>query len=229
MILSPTLKSLFRRIIVALFIVCLPLFCLSTTIRWAFNSPDVYVYGFEKYQITTATGIDEKELAEIAETIIEYWNSDTEFLEVFVGQFPLFNEREIIHMKDVKDLVDKVYLTQMLSLSAILILGALGFFRLRMGFVEPLAYRVFLSGLFGALTIVIVSIALAIGFPWFFHFFHVISFTNDFWQLDPTRDYLVILFPLGFWFDVTMLVVLLTLAEISALGVGGWFVRKVVR
>ena len=83
-----------------LFIVCLPLFCLSTTIKWAFNSADVYVYGFEKYQITTATGIDEKELAEIAETIIEYWNSDTEFLEVFVGQFPLFNEREIIHMKE---------------------------------------------------------------------------------------------------------------------------------
>lgn len=212
-----------------LFIVFLPLFCLLTTIKWAFNSPNVYVYGFEKYQISMATGIDDQELAGIAETIIEYWNSDSEFLAVSVRQVPLFNEREIIHMKDVKSLVNKVYLTQMLSLSALLILVFLGFFRLKMGFVQPLAYRVFLSSVFGALTIVIVSVALAIGFPWFFYFFHVISFTNDFWQLDPTQDYLVILFPFGFWFDVTMLVVLLTLAEITILGVSGWFVGKVVK
>ena len=42
--------------------------------------------------------------------------------------------------------------------------------------------------------------------------FHRISFANDLWQLDPRRDYLLMLFPLGFWFDATVAVVLRAIA-----------------
>ena len=34
--------------------------------------------------------------------------------------------------------------------------------------------------------------------------FHQIAFRNDLWQLDPTRDYLIMLFPERFWLAATV-------------------------
>jgi integral membrane protein (TIGR01906 family) len=34
--------------------------------------------------------------------------------------------------------------------------------------------------------------------------FHQVAFRNDLWQLDPTRDYLIMLFPEPFWFTATI-------------------------
>jgi uncharacterized membrane protein len=33
-----------------------------------------------------------------------------------------------------------------------------------------------------------------------------LSFANDFWLLDPRTDYLVMMFPEGFWFDSVMVI-----------------------
>ena len=41
----------------------------------------------------------------------------------------------------------------------------------------------------------------------------MISFTNDLWQLDPSRDYLIAIFPEGFFFDATMWIAGLTIAQ----------------
>ena len=40
-----------------------------------------------------------------------------------------------------------------------------------------------------------------------FLLFHEISFTNAFWQLNPSRDALIAMFPQGFFFDATILIV----------------------
>jgi len=34
--------------------------------------------------------------------------------------------------------------------------------------------------------------------------FHQIAFRNDLWQLDPSKDYLIMLFPEPFWFTATL-------------------------
>ena len=52
--------------------------------------------------------------------------------------------------------------------------------------------------------------------------FHELSFSNDLWQLDPSRDYLLILFPEGFWLDVTLRIAALTGAEAAVLGLIGF-------
>ena len=55
------------------------------------------------------------------------------------------------------------------------------------------------------------------GFDTHFLRFHQLAFANDLWQLNPRRDYLLIIFPQGFWFDATMRVVALTVAGAVAL------------
>jgi integral membrane protein (TIGR01906 family) len=58
-----------------------------------------------------------------------------------------------------------------------------------------------------------VGLLALVGFETLFTLFHHISFANDLWQLDPRRDYLIMMFPLGFWFDATM--------RVAATAVGG--------
>ena len=44
-----------------------------------------------------------------------------------------------------------------------------------------------------------------VGFDRLFILFHELSFSNEFWILDPSRDYLIMLFPGGFFYDAALL------------------------
>jgi integral membrane protein (TIGR01906 family) len=57
-----------------------------------------------------------------------------------------------------------------------------------------------------------------LGFDRLFLQFHLVSFTNPFWQLDPSKDYLIMLFPGGFWYDATLFCVLATTVGAVVLG-----------
>ena len=81
-----------------------------------------------------------------------------------------------------------------------------------------------LSAWGGGLTVgllVLFGLVASVGFDALFLLFHRVSFANDFWQLDPRTDYLVLLFPQGFWFDATMWVALRALAGGLILAVAG--------
>ncbi|NQT31253.1 MAG: DUF1461 domain-containing protein, partial [Deltaproteobacteria bacterium] len=69
------------------------------------------------------------------------------------------------------------------------------------------------------------------GFNSIFWQFHVISFTsNDFWLLDPTRDYLKMLFADGYFYDVVLFCVLGVAGAAvilgGASGVWLWFSKR---
>ena len=52
--------------------------------------------------------------------------------------------------------------------------------------------------------VVLVGIASAVDFDALWTRFHQVAFRNDLWLLDPTRDYLIMLFPEPFWFAATI-------------------------
>ena len=77
-------------------------------------------------------------------------------------------------------------------------------------------------GLGGAATlglVVVVGLASLVGFDRLFLAFHLVSFSNDLWQLDPARDNLIAMYPEGFFFDATMLIALSTIVEALLLSV----------
>ena len=57
------------------------------------------------------------------------------------------------------------------------------------------------------------SVLAIIGFDRLFLFFHLVSFSNELWILDPRHDYLIAMFPQGFFFDCTVAIAFLTLLE----------------
>jgi len=132
----------------------------------------------------------------------------------------LFNQREVIHLRDVKGLIWLDYRVLLGTLIYALAYAAVTFFWQRKGYRQPLA-RVVLGG--SSLTLAFM-LALGVGLGAMLNFerlflqFHLLSFTNEFWMLDPTRDYLIMLFPRDFWYDATLFCALATTAGAVALG-----------
>jgi len=199
------------------FMLCLPLLLFTASLGWAINSLWLYNYGFEKYGISQATGLSDTELEKTAAGLVSYFNSGEEYISLTVikdGQpFELFNYRETIHLKDVKGLIWLDYRVILGTLLYILAYAGVCLFWRRPAYRRRLA-----RGVVGGSGITL-GLMLALGlvslldFNWIFWQFHVISFTsNDFWLLDPAKDYLKMLFADGYFYDVVLF---------CALGVAG--------
>ncbi len=205
-----------------LFILCLPVLLLTTSLGWAINSLWLYQYGFEKYNVSQTTGLAEVELEKAARGVISYFNSGEEYISLTVvkeGQpFELFNQREVIHLKDVKGLIWLDYWVLLGTLIYALTYAGVSLFWQRRRYWRRLAQGV--VGGSGTTLALMLALGLGtlLGFDQLFLQFHLISFTNEFWQLDPARDYLIMFFPQGFWYDVTLFCALATAVGAVVLG-----------
>ena len=208
-----------------LFILCLPLLLLSASIAGAANSLSLYKYGFEKYNVNQTTGLAEAELEKAATGLIRYFNSDEENISLTVVKdgkpFVLFNEREVAHLRDVKGLFRLGYRVLLGTLVYALAYAGVSLWRKN--------WRQLAWGLVGGsgLTLALM-LALGVGallnFNQLFLQLHLISFTNELWLLDPTKDYLIMLFPRGFWYDATLFCAAATGIGAVVLGGVGIFV-----
>ena len=74
----------------------------------------------------------------------------------------------------------------------------------------------------GSALTLILMVALGLGalfnFEQLFLQFHFFSFSNELWQLDPTRDYLIMLIPEGFQYDMAVIFVIATAGLAIILG-----------
>lgn len=213
--------NILKALAVALFIAAVPVFLVTSNVRWVINAPFLYSYGFDKYDIPERTGIERGELLSAARQVRDYFNNDEEYLDVRVYQRgilrSLYNQREVLHMKDVKGLVRGVYRAQEVTgayLAAFIVVGLIAW---RGQSLPRLARYVALGGALTLALVLLVGLASLVGFDQLFLAFHLLSFSNDLWQLDPSRDYLIAMFPEGFFFDATMLIAGSTVVEALAL------------
>lgn len=199
--------KIIQNIIYWLFVCCLPVLLITSTICLEVNELSLYEYGFDKYEISQDTGIDKIQLRSVAQHLIDYFNlrADTVQITVVKGdeEFNLFNEREVIHLGDVRSLIQLDYWVQRGAFLLIVICALALFFGLRVG------WRMLVRGLFwGGFITMGLMVALALwalfGFERLFILFHLVSFTNEYWILDPARDYLIRLFPGGFFYDAAL-------------------------
>ena len=112
--------SHFAWIPAVLFAVAVPLFLITGSIAWAFNDTGLYLGGFQRYHVSEFSGINDSGLRQIAGDLRTYFNSKQEPLairaRVFGEDRDLFNQREVLHMRDVKRLVWGVYAFAALSM-----------------------------------------------------------------------------------------------------------------
>ena len=229
----PAMKpGLIRAVVTSLFVLAVPVLLISASVAWAVNDLGLYARGFDKYDIPSVTGIEREDLVQVGREIRSYFHSTEEPLDVrtriYGREQVLFNYREVIHMADVKDLIWVVYGAGALSLLFMVGVGAAGFVRKGRVFGPTLCRRILWGAEATVGLVALVGLISLVAFDQLFLLFHRVSFANDFWQLDPRRDFLVMMFPEGFWLDATFFVAFLTLGGSALLAVvsGGYLVLR---
>jgi integral membrane protein (TIGR01906 family) len=211
-----------------LFMLCLPLLLLTASIGWAANSPWLYKYGFDKYNVSQTTGLVHSELEKVATGLISYFNSSEESISLTVikdGEpFELFNQREVSHLRDVKGLIWLDYWVLLGTLIYALGYAGVSLFWRKRRYWQRLAQGMVGGGGITLFLMLALGLGTLLNFDQLFLQFHLVSFTNELWQLDPAKDYLLMLFPQGFWYDATLFCSLVTAGGAVVLGgVGGGY------
>ena len=211
-IITTTMGLLFSLAFVALL--------LTTNVRWAFSTVGLYELGFARNQVAEATELTPAQLSDAARQIRTYFFSTDEPLDVRVTlageSVPLYTEREVLHMRDVKRLVAAVSRVQEGAFLFLFIFATVGFFAPSIDFSNRLRRLVIRGSLITYGIVGAVAAVSMVGFGPMFRLFHELSFANDLWQLDPSTSYLLSMFPLGFWLESTLLIGILSVAEATA-------------
>ena len=194
---------------------------LGFTASCLFIFKPLYTIGFERHGVSEATGILSGDLVEVADTFVTYFTSDDKYMAVVVDvygtQKSLLSEKETIHMRDVKNLVSNLRILAIVSL-----MGIIGYvvglsYRVRSRAIPVLAHRLRKSAFAVVVAAIVFALLVALAFPALFTLFHLISFSNDYWLLDPRHDYLVMLFTPNFFLEATGLLIGLILLECAVL------------
>jgi len=208
-----------------LFVVVLPVALLTGNVRWIANDLSFYQRGYERQFSYQTTGIPKEELDRATGEMIAYFNNsggDFSNIQVRAGgkTFRLFNERDVVHLRDVRDLIQLTYRIQEVSLAYVFLFSAAMLFR-RNGkrLLVRLAWPWLLGGVFTTLLLIAVGLGMLLDFDRMFLAFHLVSFTNDFWVLDPATSYLIRMVPEGFFMELALTTAVLALAEAVALAI----------
>ena len=201
-----------------LLVLSIPVFLLLTNL-YAFMSPAFLRYEYGKADFPPSPGFTEEQRLMVAKKAVTYLRSDAgiAILRDLEGeQGPLFREKELAHMVDVKVVTRRAFLTH--GLLGLIIAFSLGVLLI----LRRTPTQISVSLLQGSLLTIALLIALMalvyLNFDWFFVRFHLTFFEGDSWIFNWS-DTLIRLFPERFWFDAASLWGLLTLVEAVVLGV----------
>ena len=211
------------------FIACLPIFLIAINVVYITDSDWLYTYNWWRNGIPDRTGLPTTELDSAADQIKGYFANNAERLDVIVntsrGQVSLFVEREILHMIDVKELLGIVASTSIWTGLVLVLTAGLGLVIRKRAFFATMSRWLRWCALIWGIIVGALLVATVIDFTWVFTQFHLLSFANDLWQLDPFRHYLLLLFPEQFFLEATLFIALLTVIEFAGLYVGARLVE----
>jgi integral membrane protein (TIGR01906 family) len=222
------LKKIILMIARILLVLSVPVFLLLTNL-YALMSPAFLHYEYGKADFPPSPGFTNEQRLMVAERAITYLRSDAgiEILGNLEGEEgPLFREKELVHMVDVKVVTRQAFLAHgllglLIAVSLVVLLG------IRDG--QPRLSASLLQGSLLTIALLVALVALIyLNFDWFFTHFHLTLFEGDSWIFN-TSDTLIRLFPPRFWFDAAIIWGLLTLGEAVALGGIAWLSNRLTR
>lgn len=212
--------------------IALPLAVITTVVLNLMFDVSFFRAGQERYHVEQTTGMSPDELLRADQGIARFFGS-AESLPTALQQSganpDVFNQREVLHMNDVRAIVQFM---MRLDLASFLLVGAAfavaiggwtrgGSLALARGFLWSALFTVGLAAVVGLVTY--------FAFDQLFLTFHELVFHNDYWQLDPRTDHLIQMFPFEFWYDAMLTVALRVVVIIGAIGLCGFFLARAGR
>ena len=189
-------------------------------------SPAFINYEYSKGSWPLPPRYTDEERREVAQATLYYLRSaeDVSYLRGLTDERgPLYNERELKHLVDVKVVARRAF--HIHGLLLVLMGVAVAFLILYPPGRRALPASLLRGSLLTWFLLALLGLFAATSFDAFFVRFHHIFFEGNSWLFNP-YDTLIQLFPLPFWFDATLTWVGLTLAETAILGAGAYVVGK---
>lgn len=182
-----------RKVLLSLLIPILFILIFAMSIGFSKN---YYLYEFNKIKPELMLNINPKFIRYSAQILSDYLSRKIYTLEI-PGFKNFFNEREIEHMKDVKNIFKfTIYFTIIIAILIFIILKK-----------EDLP-NIFLYSFIP--IIIFLIFYLFIPFDKLFTNFHLFLFKNELWLLNPERDRLIVLLPEEFFILATQKILFFT-------------------
>ena len=191
------LFSIFRLTLTTITSLIFILIIISGSLNFIVRSSLIYDYNISTYSIEKRTSLSLEEIKEINLGIRTYFFNEKELLDI-----DIFSNKEILHMKDVKSVMNFIFdISKILSIVfCILTFVLYSYFRVYIYKLIFYSLSLFLS------ILVFLGASFLLFFQELFIIFHQIAFNNDLWILNPNEDYLLMMYPEDFFRDVAILI-----------------------
>ena len=191
------LFSIFRLTLTTITSLIFILIIISGSLNFIVRSSLIYDYNISTYSIEKRTSLSLEKIKEINLEIRSYFFNEKELLDI-----DIYSDKEILHMKDVKSVMNFIFdLGKILSIVFCIL-----------AFVLYSYFKVYIYKLIFYSLSLFLSIMMFLGtsfllfFQELFIIFHEIAFNNDLWILNPNKDYLLMMYPEDFFRDVAILI-----------------------
>jgi len=210
-------NNVIGRILLALLTAAVPFFLVMTSIRILFTPLYMQVEYRMPWFPPDPYGFTTEDRLHWSRVSLEYLLGDHEIDFLANQQLrdgnPLYNERELSHMVDVKVLLQQMIIAWWILLAALVLLGIWAW---RGKWLKAFLRALGNGGVVTVGLIVLILLAVAVSFNALFTAFHRIFFVGDTWLFNWS-DSLIRLFPLQFWQDGFILMGIFTLAGAALL------------
>ncbi len=178
-----------------------------------------YKKEYAKLEVHKTIGISEVELTKVTNVLLDYIKDKNDSLDVEASisgvNRKVFNEKEILHMVDVKNLYKGIIDTRLVLIG--------------LTFISLLIYKVInkkinFESIYNIFKNTFISIILFIGslgiyaytsFDEFWLNFHYLFFTNDLFLLDPSKDILIQMVPSEFFMSLVFNIIIYFIVSIT--------------
>ena len=208
-----------KRILSILLIMAISLSALVISIEINAYNKSYFMNSYQKHNTREVTGKSTDELSIVTDDIILYLKGrgGDELLS------PHFNEREVLHMRDVQDLFDMARLIKYSGF--IIFLLILIYFLYKKNYLY-LAKTLMYGPLFTYSLLIILALFASTDFTKYFTYFHHIFFSNDLWILNPQTDMMIQMLPEDFFMGMSIRIMLSFLIILSILQIIGYLLKR---
>lgn len=182
--------------------ISLVIFTLTLNVNIIAYSKSTYLRQVQKLNWGQFSKVEKETIANDLWRIINFGVTSK---EVFTNSIGFFSAKEITHLKDVAEIFKFIRIICLISLVITILLSAY-FIKKRK--------RIEKFFLIGILSILIFGIVVLLTFEKSFILFHIISFDNDLWLLNPETDLLINIFQEDFFVHSFIKVILFSIIEL---------------
>ncbi|HZK00682.1 MAG TPA: TIGR01906 family membrane protein [Tissierellaceae bacterium] len=203
-----------KRFFSILLIIALSLSILVISIEINAYNKSYFMNSYQKHKTSEVTGKSTEELGIITDDIILHLKGQggDELLS------PHFNEKEVLHMRDVQDLFDMARVIKYSGfIVSIIFLANIIYKKDYLYLAKTLLY----GPLFTYSLLLILALLASRDFTRYFTYFHHIFFSNDLWILNPQTDMMIQMLPEDFFMGMAIRIMLSFLIILSILQIVG--------